>query len=142
MERENSPLFKMAKEMITSYRLQYHVCLKHIAPVFFTRLTIPRPAAQKSTFKSKAGREKMRALLVKSTDHSEDYFEEEVTINQASAFLEKVMTRVYYKKGLNKAADPKTFGNMLNTDIEAIHQLEVIMTEPDFLRDIPSPRSK
>jgi len=141
IERENSPLFKAAKEMISTYRLQYHLSLRFIAPVFFIKLTIPKPAAQKSTFKTKVGREKMRALLVKSTEHVEDYFEEEVTINQASAFLDKVMTRVYYKKGLDKHNDPKAFGNMLNTDIEAIHQLEVIMTEPDFLREIPSPRT-
>jgi len=137
----------MTNEATKEFRFKNHLSLKHLAPVFFARLTIPRPTGQQqNVLKTKVGREKLRALLIqnkdkeKTTDNDEHYFEEEATLNQASAFLEKVMTRVYHKKGVNQAESPMF--NTLKTDIEAIHQLEVILTELDFINDIPSPRSK
>jgi len=132
----------MTNSATREFRFKNHLCLKHIAPVFFAKLTIPRPTGQRNILKTKIGREKLRALLIqnKNNDNEDHYFEEEATLNQASAFLEKVMTRVYHKKGVNQAESPM-FGP-LKTDIEAIHQLEVILTELDFINDIPSPRSK
>lgn len=141
VESEDSRLFRMANELTKDYRLNSHLCLKHIAPVFFAKLTIPTSSRKKNVIKTKGGREKLRALLRHPNDIEDHFFEDEVTINQASAFLEKVMSRVYYKKGVSQTETPTVKTADLHTDIEAIYQLEVMLTEPDFNKDIPSPRS-
>ena len=136
-------MFAIANEYIQDYRFQSHICLKSITPLFFTRLALPQPAKKASAIKTKVGRDRLRSLLVHSKDSPENsFFEDEVTINLASAFMEKLMTRVYYKEGISQTKEDPMFGTALDTQVEAIHQLEVILAEPDFSKDIPSPRCK
>ena len=143
IEPLNSPLLKISNSDIADYVKGNHFNFTSIEPTFFTKMSITYKPRRLKTFNAKLKKEKLRNYIHTEGKDDGNYLRTEAKIRKASVFLENLLNKTHQSQhshlGASFSSDEPS--RQIGTQLPAITQLDVLMAEPDFDRNVTSPRS-
>jgi len=141
IESDGSPLTKISNRDVTEYIRINHGKFTSIEPSFFVRLSINYQPRRFKGFNVKLKKEKMRTFIqTESQTERKDYMKVESQVVKSINFLESLVNKAQQTQQATShfSGDPS---KVLETHVTALAQLDNILIESDFERNITSPRT-
>jgi len=140
IEEGASVLLKLSNRDLVDYIKYNHNDFVSIEPTFFTRMSITYKPRRFKAFNAKVKKEKLRNYLhTEGQDEGKNFLQIEAQIHRASIFLENLTLKTQQSHASAFSAND-TF-KVVGTQMPALSQLDTILAEPDFDRNITSPRT-
>ena len=146
IESPNSALLKISNSDISDYIKVNHFDFTSIEPTFFTKMSITYKPRRLKAFNAKLKKEKLRNYIHTEGKDDGNYLHTEAKIRRVSVFLENLLTKTQQAQilmgvgfGSFSSDEPS---RQIGTQLPAIVQLDAVLSEPDFDRNVTSPRSK
>jgi len=141
IESDNSPLTKISNTDVKEYIRINHGKFTSIEPTFFVKLSINYQPRRFKGFNVKLKKEKMRTFIqAESQTERKDYIQLESQVVRSINFIENLVNKAQQTQ-IAASHFNGDASKVLGTHLPALGQLENILIESDFERNVTSPRS-